>query len=163
MGGWSKERQESGWTRGRRKPQWASRTTPRPLGVIPRALGHHWQIWKQRVDPNWIGILRSPLGPPLQRKDCGTQVGCPAPQHGWALLSSLGVRPRAHGEDWGQGGTGWAVVPWVSWAGWRGLKAEGMSRSMTWELKKSFVTWILLQSSTQLTFNSLGASCLGHL
>lgn len=55
-------------------------------------------------------------------------------------------------------GQGWAVVPWVSWAGWKGLRAEEMSRPMTWELEKSVVTWISLQSSTQLTFNSLGAA-----
>lgn len=33
-----------------------------------------------------------------------------------------------------------------------------MSRPVTWELEKSVVTWISLQSSTQLTFNSLGAA-----
>lgn len=38
------------------------------------------------------------------------------------------------------------------------LRAKGTSRSMTPELEKSVVTWISIQSSTQLTFNLLGAA-----
>lgn len=38
------------------------------------------------------------------------------------------------------------------------LRAEGTSRSVTPELEKSVATWISLQSSTQLTFNLLGAA-----
>ena len=52
----------------------------------------------------------------------------------------------------------WPVVPWVFLGRMERLRAEGTSRSVTPELEKSVVTWISLQSSTQLTFNLLGAA-----
>lgn len=52
----------------------------------------------------------------------------------------------------------WPVVPWVSMGRMERLRAKGTGRSVTPELEKSVVTWISLQSSTQLTFNLLGAA-----
>lgn len=129
------------------------------FGCYSKSIGSSLANLKQRSDPIGLASLEAPLGLPCRERIVGlgwdvqlpSTVGLCCPPWGCAP----GPPARSVGKVVGQG---WTVVPWVLWAGWKGLKAEGMSRSMTRELKISFMTWISLQSSTQLTFNSLGAA-----
>ena len=90
-------------------------------------------------------------------------MGCPAPQHGWALLSSLGVCPRAHGEVCGQGGGTGVDRCSLGFVG-RMERLEGRRGEQVNDLG---VEDIIRDLDLAPKFNSvnfqLPGSCLGHL